>query len=103
MGESLRWVFRGLVAEERIAVVPNGTPEPAHVDVARDPHHVLFLSNLRRRKGVVEAVEAALLVLERFPSARFTFAGSWESDELEAELRTRRASRSPMRSSSGGG
>ena len=94
MGESLRWVFRGLVPEERIAVVPNGTPEPAHADVARDPHHVLFLSNLRRRKGVVEAVEAALIVLERVPWARFTFAGAWESDELEAELR-RRAQRFP--------
>ncbi len=89
MGDTLRWVFHGLVADERIVVVPNGTPEPPRVGVLRDPKHVLFLSNLRRRKGVVEAVEAALLVLGQVPSARFTFAGSWESEELEDNLRAR--------------
>jgi glycosyltransferase involved in cell wall biosynthesis len=88
MGESLRHVFDGLVPDERIAVVPNGTPEPCVDDVEVDPQHVLFLSNLRRRKGVVEAVRTALLVLEEVPQARFTFAGAWESDELEREVRS---------------
>ncbi len=87
MGESLRWVFDGLVAPERIVVVPNGTPPLQCGDVDSDPDHVLFLGNLRRRKGVTEAVEAALLVRERRPATRFTFAGSWESDELERTLR----------------
>jgi glycosyltransferase involved in cell wall biosynthesis len=89
MGESLRTLFTGLVAPERIRVVPNGTPEPESFGSGADPRHVLFLSNLKRRKGVVEAVQAALLVLEREPTARFTFAGSWESPELERELRAR--------------
>lgn len=88
MGESLRSIFDGLVDDNRIAVVPNGTPEPRPVNVRRDENHVLFLSNLRRRKGIVESVRAALLVRERHPSARFTFAGNWESGELERELRT---------------
>jgi glycosyltransferase involved in cell wall biosynthesis len=92
MGESLRWVFAGLVPEERISVVPNGTPDPEVVPNGRDRSHVLFLSNLRRRKGVVEAVDAALLVLEQMPSARFTFVGNWESDQLESELRARASS-----------
>jgi glycosyltransferase involved in cell wall biosynthesis len=87
VGESLRWVFEGLVPPERISVVPNGTPDPRHDEVARDPEHVLFLSHLRRRKGVAQAVEAALLVLEARPTARFTFAGTWESPDLERELR----------------
>jgi glycosyltransferase involved in cell wall biosynthesis len=89
MGESLRWVFAGLVRDERISVVPNGTPDPYPLPCRRARNHVLFLSNLRRRKGVVEAVDAALLVLERFPAARFTFAGSWEDPELEQALRHR--------------
>jgi glycosyltransferase involved in cell wall biosynthesis len=89
MGESLRPLFAGLVTPERITVVPNGTPEPVSLGAGSDPRHVLFLSNLKRRKGVVEAVQAALLVLEREPSARFTFAGSWESPQLEHELRAR--------------
>jgi glycosyltransferase involved in cell wall biosynthesis len=92
MSESLRPVFDGLVSAERITVVGNGTPEfEPGSPVRRDPEHVLFLSHLRRRKGVVQALEAALLVLASRPSTRFTFAGDWESSELELALRQRAA------------
>jgi glycosyltransferase involved in cell wall biosynthesis len=92
MGHSLKGVFDGLIPAERIAVVPNGTPEPDPVpDVQRDPEHVLFLSNLIPRKGVIEAVEAALLVLATRHSARFTFAGGCESADFEQALRQRAA------------
>jgi glycosyltransferase involved in cell wall biosynthesis len=86
MGNSLRTIFARLIPDERIAVVPNGTPEANLNGQRRDPRMVLFLSNLRRRKGVVEAVEAALLVLRREPSARFVFAGAWESDDLAKQM-----------------
>ncbi len=90
MGEGLRDIFAGLVPRDRIAVVPNGTPEvESGARVRSDPEHVLFLGNLRRRKGVVEALEAALLVAAVRPSAHFTFAGDWESPELERDLRMR--------------
>jgi len=91
MGTSLRPVFEGLAPSDRIAVVPNGTPDPRLDGAARDPHTVLFLSNLRRRKGVVEALEAALLVLREDRDARFLFAGDWEEAELERSLRARAA------------
>lgn len=96
MGSTLRWVFEGLVPPERIAVVPNGTPDPGVNGTERDPETVLFLSNLRRRKGVTESLEAALIVLERQPSARFLFVGEWESGELERSLK-RRVSHVPDR------
>ena len=86
MGDSLRGLFGGLVRSERIAVVPNGTPDPGVDGVRREPETVLFLSNLRRRKGVAEAVEAALAVVERRPSARFLFVGSWEDAALQNEV-----------------
>ncbi|CAN5669260.1 N/A [soil metagenome] len=91
MGQSLRWVFEGLVSSEKIAVVANGTVEPPRLHLSRDPEHVLFLSNLRRRKGVVEALEAACIVVRKHPRARFTFVGRWEDATLEAELRRRAA------------
>ena len=106
MGESLKTVFEGLVPAERIAVVANGTPEfEPRSPVRRDPEHVVFLSHLRRRKGVIQAIEAALLVLASRPSTRFTFAGDWESPELElrapavrgASQRTNRVSRPDIR------
>jgi glycosyltransferase involved in cell wall biosynthesis len=89
MGESLRWVFEGLVAAERIAVVQNGTPDPQVNGAVQDPETVLFLSNLRRRKGVSESLDAALIVLAEYPGARFLFVGEWEDDELERVLKQR--------------
>jgi glycosyltransferase involved in cell wall biosynthesis len=90
MGSSLRHVFDGLVAPERVEVVPNGTPDPL-LTASGDARNVLFLSNLRRRKGVVEAVEAALVVLAEHPDARFLFVGEWEDPELERSVRDRAA------------
>lgn len=92
LGESLRPVFDDLVPPSRVVVVPNGTPEFSAGDGdPRDRSHVLFLSNLRRRKGVVEALEAALQVTASRPEARFTFAGDTYDHDLVAELRTRAA------------
>lgn len=89
MGQSLIREFDGLVPRERIAVIPNGTPDLEPDGEARDPERVLFLSNLRRRKGVVESVDAALEVLRSRPTARFLFAGEWEEPQLEHQLRER--------------
>jgi glycosyltransferase involved in cell wall biosynthesis len=91
MGSSLRWIFEGLVAPSRVAVVPNGTPDPLLNGVRRESSTVLFLSNLRRRKGTAEAVEAALLVARDLADARFVFVGDWEDAELERDLRARAA------------
>ncbi|HYP48637.1 MAG TPA: glycosyltransferase family 4 protein [Thermoleophilaceae bacterium] len=87
LGSSLRWLFEGLVPAQRIAVVPNGTPEPESNGATRDPDTALFLSNLRRRKGVVQAVEAARMVVLEHPAARFVFVGGWEDEQLESEVR----------------
>jgi glycosyltransferase involved in cell wall biosynthesis len=89
MGTSLRGHFDGLVPPERIAVVRNGTPDLRPDGMPRSPGTVLFLSNLRRRKGIYESVEAARLVLERHPSARFQFAGTWEDETVERTLTER--------------
>jgi glycosyltransferase involved in cell wall biosynthesis len=92
MGSSLRPVFAGLVPDERIAVVANGTPEPHLNGAQREEKTVLFLSHLRRRKGVCEAVEAALLVADRRPETEFVFAGEWEDEQLKHDLCARVAS-----------
>ncbi len=91
LGESLRRVFDGLVPVERIAVVPNGSPAPTYSNGSRDHNRVLFLSNIRRRKGVVEALDAAMKVSRKHPAARFTFAGDTDEPTLLSELRARAA------------
>jgi glycosyltransferase involved in cell wall biosynthesis len=87
LGESLRYLFDGLVPEEIVSVVPNGTPDIDCGDVAPDPGLVLYLSNLSQKKGIDHAVEAARLVLARTDSVRFVFAGEWESKRVERDIR----------------
>jgi glycosyltransferase involved in cell wall biosynthesis len=89
MGHSLEGLFDGVLPRERIAVVPNGTPDIYQDGADRDPETVLFLSSLRPRKGIVESVETALRVLEQRPTARFLFVGAWVDARLERELRER--------------
>jgi glycosyltransferase involved in cell wall biosynthesis len=87
LGASLRWLFEDLLPADRTVVVPNGTPEPQLNGAVRDPNTALFLSNLRRRKGVMQAVEAARMVAREHVDARFVFIGEWESESLETAVR----------------
>jgi glycosyltransferase involved in cell wall biosynthesis len=89
MGSSLRGLFDGLVSRQRIAVVPNGTPDNFRAGFERSPDTVLFLSNLMARKGVIESVDTALKVLERHPTAIFRFVGTWRNDRFERQVRER--------------
>ncbi len=87
LGESLRPVFKGLVASEQISIVPNGTPDPGPPAPTSNGELGVFLGNFRRRKGIVEALQAALLVVDRRPSAHFVFAGESRDSSLAGELR----------------
>jgi glycosyltransferase involved in cell wall biosynthesis len=89
MGASLRPVFDGLMPSERLAVVPNGTPDLYRNGHVREPGTVLFLSNLRPRKGLLESIDAALLVLKRHERAQFLFVGNWYDETFEREVRER--------------
>src|SRR5205814_97211 len=81
-----RWDITNVVDGDRIAVVPNGTPEIPRNGHRRSADTVLFLSNLTPRKGVTEAVQAARRVIRRHPQARFVFAGGWRDDRLAEQV-----------------
>ncbi len=87
LGESLRGLMEGFVPDDRVAVVPNGTPEFDRPECARDESLVLYLSNLSRKKGADHAVKAALEVADADLHAHFVFAGDWESLDFEREVR----------------
>jgi glycosyltransferase involved in cell wall biosynthesis len=95
LGESLRGVFAGLVPEERIAVVPNGSEDflagdPLPERPAGPTLTGLYLSNLRRRKGVLVALEAAISAMQSDPNLRFVFAGEYRFETLHARIEARR-------------
>jgi glycosyltransferase involved in cell wall biosynthesis len=86
LGESLRDLFAGLIPPDRIAVVPNGTPD-SQASAEPIEKRVLYLSNLSRKKGADIAVNTAIRVLSRHPDAEFFFAGAWEDATFEREVR----------------
>jgi glycosyltransferase involved in cell wall biosynthesis len=92
LGESLRYLFDGLIASHRIAVVPNGIDWPAVHKPALEPHkprryRILHLSTLSRLKGAPDLLAAVPLVLKVRQDVEFIFAGPWshEQDRQEAE------------------
>jgi glycosyltransferase involved in cell wall biosynthesis len=89
VGSRLRSLFDGLMAPERVAVVPNGTPDVSRENGARLPNRVVYLSNLVKDKGIVEAVEAALILVARHPQVEVLFAGDWDDASVERQLRER--------------
>jgi glycosyltransferase involved in cell wall biosynthesis len=89
LGENLRGVLAGLVDASRIVVVPNGAPDMQVGPVERDRSQVLFLSNFLRRKGILEALDAARLVLTERPDAHFVFTGAFDSESVAAEAAMR--------------
>jgi glycosyltransferase involved in cell wall biosynthesis len=88
LGERLRPLTDGFVAPHRVAVVPNGTPPFSGHQRQRDENLVIYLSNISRKKGADFAVRTAELVCESRPTTRFVFAGDWESQAFEAEIRS---------------
>jgi glycosyltransferase involved in cell wall biosynthesis len=86
LGDSIRGAVAGVVRPERVAVVPNGTPDPGLVRRVPGARMGLFLSNFLRRKGPLEAMKAALLVVREDPTARFVFAGDSHERSVTEEL-----------------
>lgn len=88
LGESLRGCFDGLVASDRVVVVPNGIPG---VHGQRGPAaalRVLFLGTLDREKGIEIFLESAREVLARTDQVEFIVAGPWYRDEDRRRLET---------------
>ncbi|MGA1871238.1 MAG: glycosyltransferase [bacterium] len=89
MGESLRYIFSGLIPPEKIYVVPNGI-DPLKFKVAtlekrtNGKVRICFLSNLHRTKGFGEVLQAIRILSEKY-RIDCTFAGKWinKTDEIE--------------------
>jgi glycosyltransferase involved in cell wall biosynthesis len=94
LGECLRPTMAGLVEAERIAVLPNGIHDEFGAPPVRSPHEgpvrVLFLGNLMRAKGFVEAMEAVASLRACGVDVELHMAGGFltEADRAEATSRS---------------
>ncbi|MGD9905094.1 MAG: glycosyltransferase family 4 protein [Vicinamibacterales bacterium] len=95
LGESQREIYRGVVPEDRIHVVPNFAEDSlftttAGVDAKFDrttPLRVLFLSNLLPGKGYEELADAYLGLDESVKaSIRLDLAGAFEAEGARADF-----------------
>ncbi|CAN5676194.1 glycosyltransferase family 4 protein [soil metagenome] len=101
LGESLRPMVEGLVEPRRVAVLPNGTDDVFGVasddasgdpsgDASRrrrsgEPVRVLFLGNLRRAKGYLDAVRAIVMLREEGYAVELDLAGGFSSEADRVE------------------
>jgi glycosyltransferase involved in cell wall biosynthesis len=95
LGESQREIYRGVVPDERIHVIPNfaedslfTTTEGLNAKFDRTtPLRVLFLSNLLPGKGYEELADAFLGLDQAMKaSMRLDVAGAFESERAKAEF-----------------
>ena len=100
LGPSLKWIFQGMISEDKIFTVPNCVDddylmsdeefEEKTVEIdERHIKHVLYLSNFIKSKGYPEVLEMAKLEKERVEAGEqrkfhFDFAGKFfeKNEEL---------------------
>jgi glycosyltransferase involved in cell wall biosynthesis len=88
LGTALEGMFDGVLAPNRVRVIPNGIPDyfPDDVHGTDDsrPRTILFLGTLMKEKGVLDVLSALPVIAERVPGVRAVFAGGWlRADERE--------------------
>jgi glycosyltransferase involved in cell wall biosynthesis len=86
LGENLRSLFHGLIPDDRVYVVPNGSdyPVPPATRPASQPVRVLFLSNFQGAKGMLHVAHAAEHVVKGPRAVEFIFAGAWRDRATRA-------------------
>ena len=94
LGNKIKTIFNDLIEIDNIRVVPNGIDyEQFDLDHGNELRltdkcsKILFLSSLRKRKGIFEFLQSIPFILKRHPEAKITIAGEWRSDNerLDAE------------------
>lgn len=94
LGERLGSCFHGIVPDERVCSVPNGTWDLSVADRVRPLQRhlpgirVVHIGSLRRRKGVFVMLEAARRVSRLHDGVEFFFHGEWR-DPAERRLAER--------------
>lgn len=87
LGETLKHLFEGIVASEKIFIVPNGRDfeiEPRRKILGKVT--ILYLANFIRAKGVLECLYATELICKFHYEVEFVFAGNWREKSVRKEF-----------------
>ncbi|MDB5745995.1 MAG: hypothetical protein JWP72_843 [Massilia sp.] len=84
---------RGFAPRARVTVVPNALPLPLPVRSQAGDRtqtgRILFLGRLEASKGIPELLDAAALLVPRFPALRLVLAGTGDLDAWRREAAAR--------------
>ena len=88
LGECLRDLFRGILPDNRIFVVPNG--KNIDFDAKKQKYsakiRILFLSNFIREKGIVDVLKSIPEVYRHQTKVEFVFVGDWFDEDTKNEV-----------------
>jgi glycosyltransferase involved in cell wall biosynthesis len=79
LGNNLRYIFNDLLPEEKIFVVPNGGnyKVPLKEYPSENLVKILFLSNLRESKGILNVIDAISLLSKKNNDFKVNIYGEW--------------------------
>ncbi|MEO8209294.1 MAG: glycosyltransferase family 4 protein [bacterium] len=88
--EGLKSIFKGLV--KNIYAFPNGIPDTFISNNKRnenitDKISIGFLGNLFESKGVIDVINAAVILTKKFREIEFNFAGAWSGKEDQTKMK----------------
>ncbi|MDH7513810.1 MAG: glycosyltransferase family 4 protein [Clostridiales bacterium] len=88
LGECLRGLFRGILPDKKIFVVPNGRNVHFGGENKQDLSKIkiLYLSNFIRQKGILDVLESVPEVVRQNPGVEFIFVGDWFDESLKFEF-----------------
>ena len=90
LGDNLRHIFDGLINPDRVVAIPNGIDSQAFAPPRAAAEHppgkrILYLSSLKKEKGLFVLLEALPAVLAQHGDAVLTIAGLWQSEAQRSE------------------
>ena len=79
----LKDIFKDIVKEEKIIVLPNAIEIPEYISKECKGQDLLFLGRLCKEKGINELLEAVKGLKQEFQDLQLYLGGVWVEEELE--------------------
>lgn len=88
LGTCLKYTVKRWAKDDDIEIVPNGIDFDCDINGKFKPKPILtvsYMSNLFKKKGIIDFLEAAKMVIDKFSNVNFKIAGSWWRQEPEVK------------------
>lgn len=83
----LKDIFKNIVEEEKIVILPNAIEIPEDVCKDYQKQELLFLGRLCKEKGIHELLDVVVELRKEFPNLYLYLGGVWVEDELERKAK----------------